>query len=162
MRKRAFPPVTNANTRLLILGSLPGERSLAAGRYYAHQQNAFWHLTGTVLDEDLAAMPYESRLERLLARGVGLWDIIETAQRPGSLDSAIKNAEVRDLPALDTSLPALQAMAFNGTNSAEIGMKAMAGSDLALLRLPSSSAAHAAMTLQAKAKEWQALRRFLT
>ncbi len=93
MRKRAFPPVTNANTRLLILGSLPGERSLAAGRYYAHQQNAFWHLTGTVLDEDLAAMPYESRLERLLARGVGLWDIIETAQRPGSLDSAIKNAK---------------------------------------------------------------------
>jgi len=104
LRKRAFPPVTNANTRLLILGSLPGDRSLAAGRYYAHQQNAFWHLTGTVLDEDLAAMPYESRLERLLARGVGLWDIIETAQRPGSLDSAIKNAEVRDLPALAASL----------------------------------------------------------
>ena len=105
MRKRAFPPVANANIRLLILGSLPGERSLAAGRYYAHPQNAFWHLTGTVLDEDLATLPYESRLERLLARGVGLWDSIETAQRQGSLDSAIKNAEARDLPGLAASLP---------------------------------------------------------
>ena len=159
--KRAFPPVANAHTRLLILGSLPGEMSLSVRRYYAHPQNAFWRLTGAMLEEDIAALPYEARLERLLACGVGLWDTIETATRQGSLDAAIKDAQARDLPALAATLPSLRAMAFNGAKSAAIGMKAMAGSDLALVRLPSSSPAHAVMSFEAKAEAWRELRRFL-
>jgi hypoxanthine-DNA glycosylase len=159
--KRAFPPVANADTRVLVLGSLPGEMSLAAGRYYAHPQNALWRLVGHVLDEDIAALPYEARLERLLARGIGLWDTIETARREGSLDSAIKNAETRDLKALAATLPSLRALGFNGGTSTRIGMKTMAGSGLALIGLPSSSPAFAAMRFEQKAKAWEALRSYL-
>ena len=159
--KRAFPPVANADTRVLVLGSLPGEMSLAARRYYAHPQNALWRLVGHVLDEDIAALPYEQRLERLLARGIGLWDTIETARREGSLDSAIKDVEARDLKTLAATLPSLRALAFNGGTSTRIGMKMMAGSDLALIGLPSSSPAYAAMRFEQKAKAWEALRTYL-
>ncbi len=159
--KRAFPPVADAQTRVLVLGSLPGEMSLAAGRYYAHPQNALWRLIGHVLNEDIAVLPYEQRLARLLARGIGLWDTIETARREGSLDSAIKDAEARDLKALAATLPALRALAFNGGTSTKIGMKMMAGSDLALIGLPSSSPAYAAMRFEQKAVAWEALRPFL-
>ena len=159
--KRAFPPVADAKTRVLILGSLPGEASLAAGRYYAHPRNAFWRLTGAVLEEDLAALPYEARLDRLLARGVGLWDTIETARRHGSLDAAIREAQARDLPALAATLPALRAAAFNGAKSAALGEKMLAGSGLALIRLPSSSPAHAGMSFERKREAWVGLREFL-
>lgn len=156
--KRAFAPVADAHTRVLILGSLPGEMSLAAGRYYAHPQNALWRLVGAVLDEDIVALPYEARLARLLARGVGLWDSIETARRRGSLDAAIRDVEARDLAALAASLPSLRAIAFNGAKSATIGAKSLAGSSLTLIRLPSSSPALAGMTFEQKLEKWMALR----
>jgi TDG/mug DNA glycosylase family protein len=164
--KRAFAPVADANTRVLILGSLPGEMSLAAGRYYAHPQNALWRLVGAVLDEDLPAMGYETRLERLLARGVGLWDSIETARRRGSLDSEIRDVEARDLAALAATLPSLRAIAFNGAKSAAIGSNALgerylAETDLAVLRLPSSSPALAGMTFEQKRAAWIRLQDFL-
>ena len=91
--KSAFPPSVDADTRLLILGSLPGDASIRQGEYYAHRGNAFWHLIGDVLEEDLRGQPYALRLKRLRARGVGLWDVIESAEREGSLDSRIRGAE---------------------------------------------------------------------
>jgi hypoxanthine-DNA glycosylase len=87
--KFAFPPSVDADTRLLILGSLPGDASIRQGEYYAHRGNAFWHLLGEVLGEDLRGAPYAMRLKRLRAQGVGLWDVIESAERAGSLDSSI-------------------------------------------------------------------------
>jgi hypoxanthine-DNA glycosylase len=159
--KRAFPPVVDTGVRVLILGSLPGEASLAAAQYYAHPRNAFWRLVGGVLDENLAALPYQTRLGRLLARHVGLWDVIETARRRGSLDAAIKNAETRDLAALTATLPNLRAVAFNGGKSAAIGQAALAGGGLALVRLPSSSPAYAGMTFERKQSAWSELRRYL-
>ena len=81
--KSAFGPVVDANTRLLILGSLPGDASLKAGQYYGHPQNGFWRLIGGVIGVDLAALPYPERLEALKAAGVGLWDVIAERTRPG-------------------------------------------------------------------------------
>jgi len=84
-RKRSFAPVVDEHTRVLLLGSLPGERSLAAGQYYANPQNQFWRLLATVLDLPLLSLGYEDRLTCLLAHGVGLWDVVAEARRPGSL-----------------------------------------------------------------------------
>src|SRR3546814_883544 len=86
-RAHAFPPVADARTRVLILGSLPGRASLAAGEYYANPGNGFWRLLGAAVGTELAALPYAARLEALLAHGVGLWDVIAHAERAGSLDS---------------------------------------------------------------------------
>jgi double-stranded uracil-DNA glycosylase len=160
-RKASFPPVVAPDTRVLILGSLPGERSLAERRYYAHPQNQFWRLVGSVIGRDLQALAYEARLEALLAAKIGLWDTVASATRTGSLDAAIREAEHTPLAELAATLPELRAVAFNGATSAKIGMAALAGSDLALLPLPSSSPAYAAMPFAEKRRLWAAIGEFL-
>lgn len=153
--KRAFDPVVDANTRLLILGSLPGDASLAAGQYYAHPRNAFWRLVGGAIGMELAALPYPERLEALKAAGIGLWDVIAGAERHGSLDADIRGAEVADLKQLTEGLPDLMAVAFNGATAVRIGRKSLAGVEgLRLINLPSSSPAHAALGLAEKAAAW--------
>src|SRR5215217_403489 len=140
--QHCFPPVTRPDTRLLILGSLPGAMSLAEQRYYANPRNQFWRLTGAVIERDLEAMPYDARLEALVGAGIGLWDTVAAATREGSLDQAIRLHEASDLAGLAATLPALRAVGFNGGKSASIGRRQLTGrSDLALVDLPSSSPA---------------------
>lgn len=161
-RKAAFPPSVDERTRLLILGSLPGDASIRQGEYYAHRSNAFWALMGAVLEEDLRGQPYAMRLKRLRARNVGLWDVIESADRPGSLDSAIRGAELRDLSAFVERLPALEAIAFNGRTAALHGRRQLGErSKLALIDLPSSSGAYASMTRDKKSQAWTTLRAWI-
>lgn len=160
-RKRAFEPAVDAAARLLILGSLPGEASLSAAQYYAHPRNGFWRLIGGAMDEDLAALPYEARLDRLKARGVGLWDVIASAERSGSLDAAIRSPEAADLIGLVEGLPRLRAVAFNGGLAARLGRRILNRvENVVLIDLPSSSPAHAA-PLPTKAERWAALTPFL-
>ena len=159
--KRAFDPVVDAKTRLLILGSLPGDASLQAGHYYAHPQNGFWRLVGGVIGVDLAALPYAERLQALTAAGVGLWDVIARADRPGSLDGALRNVEAADLNRLIDGLPALRAIAFNGGTAARLGRRSLsARADIALIDLPSSSPAYT-RPLPQKAAAWAVLEAFV-
>jgi TDG/mug DNA glycosylase family protein len=156
--KTAFDPVVGAETRLLILGSLPGDASLKAGQYYGHPRNAFWPLIGGVIGRDLAALPYPERLAALRRAGVGLWDVIARAERKGSLDADIRNAEAADLRRLVADLPVLRAIAFNGATAARLGRRSLAGLDhVRLIDLPSSSPAHAARSFADKATAWSAL-----
>ena len=157
--KRAFYPVVDARTRLLILGSLPGDASLEAGQYYAHPRNAFWRLVGEAIGrDDLAALPYPERLKALKGARIGLWDVIAGAERRGSLDADIRNAETADLKRLAESLPDLKAVAFNGATAARIGRKSLSGIEgLRLIDLPSSSPAHAARSYADKAAAWAVL-----
>jgi hypoxanthine-DNA glycosylase len=158
--KRSFPPVVSEATRLLLLGSLPGEESLARQRYYANPRNQFWALMEGVIGRDLVALPYEERLAALLASGVGLWDAVGSATRRGSLDGAIRDHTANALPELAAQLPNLRAFAFNGGKAAAIGRQVLAGSELALVQLPSSSPAYT-MPFAAKQAEWRKLRDFL-
>jgi len=160
--KRCFDPVVDAHTRVLILGSLPGEASLAHQQYYAHKQNKFWHLVGEVVGEDLVAMEYEVRLQTLRAHRVGLWDVVAQARREGSLDGDIRDHEGNDLIALVERLPALEAIAFNGGTAARIGERILGAQarPMTILRLPSSSPAYASMNFAAKLVQWRALGTF--
>ena len=160
-RKAAFPPSVDEGTRLLILGSLPGDASIRQGEYYAHRGNAFWTLMGDVLEENLRALPYAMRLKLLRTRGVGLWDVIESADRAGSLDSAIRGAELRDLSAFVGRLPKLEAVAFNGKTAALHGRRQIgAAAGLELIDLPSSSGAYAMLSREKKAEAWRCLRQW--
>jgi hypoxanthine-DNA glycosylase len=158
-RHASFPPVVDPNTTILILGSLPGAASLAAGSYYAHPRNQFWRLAGAVIGVDLAALPYEERLSALLRHRIGLWDVIADAERAGSLDAAIRNPAANDLQGLVASLPELRTIGFNGATAARIGRAQL--SSLAeryrLVPLPSSSPAHAGLSFEAKLRSWQQL-----
>ena len=161
MLKRSFPPVVDSGVRLLVLGSLPGDKSLAAGRYYAHPQNQFWRLMGPVVDRDLADMPYEDRLTALLNAHVGLWDVVESALRPGSSDAAIRDLAPNDLAGLIARLPELRAIAFNGGTAYRHGRKQIGDAPaIALVPLPSSSPLHT-VGLAAKLPAWMELRRHL-
>jgi hypoxanthine-DNA glycosylase len=159
-RKAGFPAVVDASTRVLILGSLPGEASLAVAQYYGNPRNAFWRLMEGVLDTPLVPLAYEDRLATLLSRGVGLWDVIAEAERPGSLDAAIRDPAANDLLALVETLPALRLVAFNGGTAAKLGSR-LIGERVPTIALPSSSPAHAARTFAQKAALWNGLRAFL-
>jgi len=158
-RKRSFAHVTDANTRLLILGSLPGEASLAHGQYYAHPQNAFWKLMSEVVGEDLRAMEYERRLQALLRHHVGLWDVVAEARREGSLDSKIADHAGNDLPGLLDKLPRLTTIGFNGGTAARLGLKVLKerAQQYRIVLLPSSSPAHT-MAYAQKLEQWLALK----
>ena len=161
IRSSSFAPICPPNTRVLILGSLPGAASLAAGRYYAHPQNQFWRLAGAVIGRDLSALAYEARLAALGTAGIGLWDTVSSAKRAGSLDSALRDVQSAALGDLVATLPALRAIAFNGATAARIGRQTLGNTQFALLDLPSSSPAYAAMSFAEKAQRWKSLRDFL-
>lgn len=159
-KKHSLAPVGSADARLLILGSLPGEASLAARRYYAHPSNQFWRLLGAAIREDLAGLEYEPRLERLAARDIALWDVVAQASRHGSLDGAIRGATANQLAVYVATHPRLRAVAFNGRTAASLGRRALAGHDgLTFIDLPSSSAA-LTRPFADKAAAWAALGRY--
>ncbi len=162
-RHRSFPPVANADTRLLLLGSLPGVASLAAARYYAHPQNQFWRLVGGVIGRDIAELDYPARLEALAAAGIGLWDMVAEAAREGSLDSAIRDTAANDLTALVARLPHLAALGFNGGTSAKLFHRHFAAlaDRYEVVPLPSSSPAYT-LPFPEKQRRWMALRPFVS
>ena len=160
--KAGLPPIARADARLFVLGSLPGDASLAARRYYAHPTNQFWRLLGLAIDEDLHALDYDERLQRLAHRRVGLWDVIASASRRGSLDQAIGEAQHNRIEHLLHDFPELRAIAFNGATASAAGRK-LIGADrlqVTLVDLPSSSAANTRPFAE-KAESWSKLAQFL-
>ena len=154
-------PIAKFNARLFILGSLPGDASLAARRYYAHPTNQFWRLLGGAIGENLQSLSYEARLERLAARHVGLWDVIASASRRGSLDQAIRSPGHNPIATLLDDFPELKAVAFNGAAAAAAGRKLLPEkAGFSLIDLPSSSAANT-RPYEEKAAAWAILGRFV-
>ena len=159
--QHCFPPVVDSAVRLLLLGSLPGEISLAQAQYYANRHNRFWWLLGAAMGEDLPEMAYAERLQCLLQHHVGLWDVVAQAQRKGSLDSNLRDPQVNDLVALVQSLPRLNAIAFNGAVAAKIGLKQLGllAKGYRIVRLPSSSPAYT-LAYAEKLAAWQILEQY--
>ena len=158
--KQGLPPVAPPDARLFILGSLPGDASLAASRYYAHPRNHFWRLVSDAIGEDLAALDYDRRLQRLCERRIGLWDVIASAERQGSLDQAIRSAGHNPLADYFAGFPTLEAVALNGSRATAIGRKLLAGTGLRLIALPSSSPANTRPFAE-KAEAWRVIARYV-
>lgn len=147
-------PVAAPGTRLLVLGSFPGVASLAAGQYYAHPRNQFWPLLSALWGVDLAAMPYANRLQEVQDRGLGIWDVYAHCRREGSLDSAIRDAQLNDLAGQQRRLPRLSGIAHNGGESAR-AMRVTAALGVPVARLPSSSPANASWSFERKLAAWR-------
>jgi len=161
-----LPPRADAHCRVLVLGSMPGNASLRGAQYYAHPRNRFWPVMGALCDFAPEA-PYEDRLEALARAGIGVWDVIGRCERQGSLDAAIvRGSEVPN--AIGDWLaahPGVAAIALNGGKAAEAFRRhvrpTLADPLPALLALPSTSPAHAAMGLPALVEAWGAITPFL-
>ena len=160
--KQGFPPVADAAARVLVLGSMPGEASLRAGQYYANERNVFWRIMGDLIGAG-PALPYEHRLERLKAAGIALWDVIAACERYGSLDSDIVNSSIRenDFSAFFATHRSIRQVFFNGaaaeTTFRRQVLPGLAGIDLQLQRLPSTSPAHAARGYAEKLAAWSVI-----
>jgi len=151
---QGLPPVIARHTRLVVLGSFPGAASLAAAQYYAHPRNQFWPLLSALWGEDLLALGYAQRLQRLRVHGLGLWDVIAECRREGSLDNAIRDARWNDLASLRRRAPGLVAVGHNGAASARaMGVTAQLG--LRVFKLPSTSPAHASWSFERKLAAWR-------
>src|SRR3954470_20268513 len=160
--KAGMPPIAVRDARLFVLGSLPGDASLAAQRYYAHPTNQFWRLLGSAIGEELQPLSYAQRLKCLADRRVGLWDVIASAARRGSLDQAIREAEHNRIEHLLHDFPELRAIAFNGATAAAAGRKLIGDPPpgVTLIDLPSSSAANTRPIVE-KARAWSILGQYL-
>ncbi len=154
---RCFEPVIAPDTQMMIIGTMPGEASLAANEYYAYKHNALWKIMARLYNSDREFADYEEKLACLLQRGIGLWDNLHSCERSGSLDSDIKNAEPNDFEALCIRYPALKRFLFNGQQS----YKFFKRFHPALLEkyeyyiLPSTSPANASIPFDEKLKRWQ-------
>jgi hypoxanthine-DNA glycosylase len=151
---QGLPPVLDRRTRLVVLGSFPGEASLAAAQYYAHPRNQFWPLVSALIGEDLVTLAYAARLRRLRAHGIGLWDVIGACRRTGSLDSAVRDARPNDLALLRQCAPGLRLVVHNGGLSARALPRTRA-LGVPALRLPSTSPANASWSFERKLQAWR-------
>lgn len=159
-RLQGLPPVVGNETRLLILGSFPSVASLQLQQYYAHPHNHFWRILQALWPAH--SLPgrehYEQRCAWVLARGLGIWDVYASCEREGSLDSAIRNAEVNDFAALRRRCPQLRLIAHNGGESfrhARSVRSALGVEDFPLVKLPSTSPANASWSFERKLGAWR-------
>lgn len=157
----SFPPIEGKSARVLILGSMPGVASLNAHQYYAHPQNAFWKIMASITSCPSTAS-YEIRVNSLKDSGIALWDVLEQCIRPGSSDADIDmiSAIANDIPALINRHPEINTICFNGSAAEKIFNKhvlpTLKAAHVRYIRLPSTSPAHAGMSLENKIAAWRA------
>ncbi|HRH14684.1 MAG TPA: DNA-deoxyinosine glycosylase [Azonexus sp.] len=163
---RCLPPIAASDARILILGSMPGRASLAAGQYYAHPRNAFWPIMGRLLDFAVA-QDYGARVKALSGAGIAVWDVLDSCQRPGSLDSAIdeRSLVVNDMGGFLVAHAEIRHVFFNGAKAESCFRRhiklTMAEPRIGFARLPSTSPAHAGMSFEKKLEAWRAVTRAL-
>jgi double-stranded uracil-DNA glycosylase len=159
--KRSFPPVVDAGSRVLVLGTLPGEESLRRQQYYAHTRNLFWPIIFALFEATPPA-GYTERLAFVAAQGIALWDVCEVGERERSADTTIRLERPNAIDRLLEAHPRIRAVAFNGTAARRLHDRHFARRDgLAYLGLPSTSPAHATLGFAAKLARWTALREVL-
>ena len=159
--QNGLPPIIGDSPRLLLLGSFPSEESLRVQQYYANPRNQFWKLIGALFGAH-PELPYAERIEIRKRRGVALWDVFGSCERRGSLDAAInlRTALPNDIPALLKERPSIRVIGLNGGTAGDVfrrKLPALLGGSLQIVSLPSSSSAHAAMSLAAKIDAWSVL-----
>lgn len=155
---KSFLPNIDNNSKILILGSMPGVKSLDEQQYYAHPQNRFWKLMGKICNENnLSNFDYETKLKVLLANNIALWDVIQTCNRDGSLDSNIQNEKPNKIIQLLKQFPNIQIICLNGNKSYTAFKKHFPEllNQYKCYKLPSTSPANARYSLEKLYEEWK-------
>lgn len=153
--KTSFDPISNSDTTILILGTMPGDKSLELGEYYGHPRNKFWKIISTITENNLP-LTYTDKKELLLKTKIGIWDVAHKANRKGSLDSAIEDEEPNDLDNFIARHKNLKVIGFNGTKSQALFDKYFdRQSGLKYISLPSTSPANTGIDFDNICKQWR-------
>ncbi|WP_149206738.1 DNA-deoxyinosine glycosylase [Flavobacterium johnsoniae] len=157
MKSYSFSPISSPDSKVLILGTMPGTKSLELNQYYGHSQNNFWKFMFTIFKEEFSA-DYETKKALLLKNKIALWDVLQYCDRVGSLDSAIKNEIANDFETFLKQHPNIHTIAFNGQKAAAFFKKYVhLKKDYTLITLPSTSPANASKAFQSKLDEWKVI-----
>ncbi len=159
-RISSFPPLIDAQSEILILGSIPGVKSLEKQQYYGHPQNKFWKIIFELLQEEFTE-DYSKRVATIKKHHIALWDVIDSCERKGSLDSEIKNEEANQIEELLEEHPNVKAIFCNGGKSYKNLLKLL-GKDYKrpIFLLPSTSPLHT-VSFEKKLEEWKRILEFL-
>lgn len=160
-----FPPIAKPDATILILGSMPGQKSLTENQYYAHPRNAFWPIMFRLFNAD-KNLTYEQREQFLYDNHIALWDVLKSCYRRGSLDSDIEHStiEANNFKSFFEKHSKIKTVFFNGSKTKQIYnkevLKTLKSSNLGYHKLPSTSPAHAAMTIEEKMLKWGVIKTF--
>ncbi|AXB58334.1 DNA-deoxyinosine glycosylase [Flavobacterium fluviale] len=161
MKSFSFPPISSQDSKILILGTMPGTKSLELNQYYGHKQNNFWKFLFTIMGEEFS-MDYQTRKNLLIKNKIALWDVLQFCDRIGSLDSAIKNEIANDFESFLNTHPQIEYIFFNGQKAAAFFKKYVhLEKEYKSFTLPSTSPANASKTFQDKLKEWDIIKTLL-
>lgn len=153
--KSSFPPISNSETEVLILGTLPGDRSLLCGEYFAHPRNRFWKIIAAITNNPLP-QNYPEKLDLLYKSGIGVWNVLHKAKRKGSLDSAIQDEVPNNIPRFIADHKKLRVIAFDGLKAEALFDKYFKRrSDLSYISLPACSPANARFHLTSLCDRWE-------
>lgn len=159
-RISSFPPIIDHSSRILILGSIPGVKSLEKQQYYAHPQNKFWKIIFELLNEDFTD-DYSKKIEVIKKHHIGLWDVIDSCERKGSLDSEIRNEEANRIEELLENHPNIKAIFCNGGKSFKNLQKILGKNyKIPVFLLPSTSPLHT-VSFEKKLEEWRKIKIYL-
>ena len=152
--KTSFPPISDAETQVLILGTLPGDRSLELGEYFAHPRNRFWKIIAGITGNPVP-VEYDRKLDLLHKTGIGVWNVLHKARRKGSLDGAIQDGVPNDIPGFIEKHQQLKVIAFDGKKAeALFNRYFLRRSDIAYVSLPACSPANARFNLDILCEKW--------
>jgi hypoxanthine-DNA glycosylase len=158
MKKYSFAPISEKNATILILGTMPGEQSLALQQYYGHARNNFWKIIFRLFEREIST-DYQERIKLLKQNKIALWDVLEACERKGSLDSAIKMEVANDFKSFLKQHPDIKHIYFNGQKAAAFFKKYVPISEgYSFATLPSTSPANAGKTFEDKLKEWSSIK----
>lgn len=152
-----FPPIARGDARILVLGSLPGRRSIADAEYYAHPQNAFWKIMAELFG---VAGNYDARCEQLVHARIAVWDVLQSSERPGSLDADIRleTAQANDFTGFLEQHDQIAKIAFNGRKAEQLFARFVElprRTEISFVSLPSTSPAYASLSFSGKLDAWR-------
>ncbi len=167
-KQLCFPAAIPAEIHILILGSFPGKLSLQKNQYYAHPRNVFWRIMGEAFKFD-CEIDYQKRIAIVNDHGIGIWDVMQSCRRHGSLDSKIETASIvaNDFTNFFDCHPELRLIVFNGSKAETEFKKRVLpklgdiNTSFEMIRMPSTSPAMATMNYQEKYKAWSAIKKYL-
>lgn len=163
VRRIGFPPIVKSNAKILILGSMPGIKSLQENQYYAHPRNAFWPIMCKLLNS-ADDIDYKKKKQLILNNKIALWDVLKGCHREGSLDSNIDHStsEANDFESFLKKNNKIESIFFNGAEAEKLFkkfvIKNITNKQLEYFKLPSTSPAHAAMSFENKLFNWEVIK----